>query len=216
MTPGRGDPEMTRERESATIDVSTADRQAYPESAAIIARAFENEPTVCAILRVAPNVRTKRLASVFSIMMHTVAPRGWILQASKDGKLCGAAVMHPPGTYPIPVVSQLRITIRAVMRHGFHGLGRWMRLLNAYEKQHPKEPPHYYLELLGVLPEQQGQGIGSAMLRELTRRADAEQVGCYLETADPKNLPLYERFGFCIRAEQEVIGVRVWFMWRPG
>ena len=216
MTPGRGTPDMTRERESTTINVSTVDRQAYSESAAIIARAFENEPTVCAILRADPAVRTKRLASVFSIMMHTVEPRGWILQASKDDKPCGAAFMHPPGTYPIPVLSQLQIISKAVMRHGFQGLGRWIQLLNAYEKQHPKQLPHYYLELLGVLPEQQGRGIGSAMLRELVRRADTDEVGCYLETADPRNLPLYERFGFCIQAEENIIGVRVWFMWRSA
>jgi hypothetical protein len=35
-----------------------------------------------------------------------------------------------------------------------------------------------------------------------------------LETASRVNLPLYQRFGFEIAHEEEIIGLPAWFMWR--
>jgi len=64
---------------------------------------------------------------------------------------------------------------------------------------HPHEP-HWYLAMIGVDPLQQGRGWGSAILKESLRRVDESGVMAYLESSNPKNVPLYERFGF------EVIG----------
>ncbi len=89
-----------------------------------------------------------------------------------------------------------------------------MKLLTALEKDHPKEP-HYYLELLGVDPPWQGLGFGSRLMQQLTAWADADGVGCYLETAKPRNVPFYQRCGFQITKEIDVIGVHIWLMWRP-
>lgn len=65
---------------------------------------------------------------------------------------------------------------------------------------HPHEP-HWYLAMVGVDPARQGQGLGSAILKESLRRCDADGVIAYLESSNPKNIPLYERHGF------EVMGV---------
>jgi GNAT superfamily N-acetyltransferase len=58
------------------------------------------------------------------------------------------------------------------------------------------ESPHWYLELLGVAPQRQGQGIGKALLLPLLQRADAEGLPCYLETFTERNIPFYESNGF--------------------
>jgi ribosomal protein S18 acetylase RimI-like enzyme len=60
---------------------------------------------------------------------------------------------------------------------------------------HPEEP-HWYLAMIGVDPARQGRGYGSAILRESLRRCDEEGVIAYLESSNPKNVPLYERHGF--------------------
>ena len=65
---------------------------------------------------------------------------------------------------------------------------------------HPHEP-HWYLALVGVDPARQGLGLGSAILKESLKRCDADGVVAYLESSNPKNIPLYERHGF------EVMGV---------
>jgi GNAT superfamily N-acetyltransferase len=56
--------------------------------------------------------------------------------------------------------------------------------------------PHWYLELLGVAPQSQGQGLGKALLMPVLQRADAEGRPCYLETFTERNVPFYEASGF--------------------
>ena len=48
-----------------------------------------------------------------------------------------------------------------------------------------------------VLPGCQGRGIGKKLVNVVTDRADAEEVGCYLEASrDVPNIQIYERLGF--------------------
>lgn len=60
---------------------------------------------------------------------------------------------------------------------------------------HPSEP-HWYLPMIGVEPGRQGSGIGSALLQHTLANCDADGLPAYLESSNPKNIPLYERFGF--------------------
>jgi ribosomal protein S18 acetylase RimI-like enzyme len=68
------------------------------------------------------------------------------------------------------------------------------------QQYHPHEP-HWYLPLIGVDPARQGRGLGSALLKAALERCDEDGLPAYLESSNPKNVPLYERFGF------EVLGV---------
>ena len=77
--------------------------------------------------------------------------------------------------------------------------------MNKIEKNHPKDRPHFYLEFIGVTPELHGNGIGSALLQHIVDRADSKMIGVYLECANPKIVPLYERFGFRIEAQQNIL-----------
>ena len=60
---------------------------------------------------------------------------------------------------------------------------------------HPNEP-HWYLPMIGVEPSRQGSGVGSALLQHTLATCDADGLPAYLESTNPKNIPLYERFGF--------------------
>jgi ribosomal protein S18 acetylase RimI-like enzyme len=66
--------------------------------------------------------------------------------------------------------------------------------------RHHPVAPHWYLSMIGVDPARQGRGLGSAVLAHTLSLIDAEGGLAYLESSNPKNIPLYERFGF------EVIG----------
>lgn len=66
------------------------------------------------------------------------------------------------------------------------------------EEAHPIEP-HRHLAYIGVQDQRQGAGLGSMMLRAATERCDADGVAAYLENLDPRNAPLYQRFGFVDR-----------------
>jgi GNAT superfamily N-acetyltransferase len=47
------------------------------------------------------------------------------------------------------------------------------------------------------LPSEQGKGIGRALFEEVTKKADAEGIKCYLESSrDEPNIKIYEAMGF--------------------
>ena len=56
--------------------------------------------------------------------------------------------------------------------------------------------PHWYLGLIGVDPEFQGRGYASALIKPMLAQIDKEHLPCYLETANEKNVPVYEHYGF--------------------
>ena len=67
-------------------------------------------------------------------------------------------------------------------------------------------------------PERQGRGWGSRLMRPILERADRERRAVTLETAQPRNLPLYVRHGFAVTRELPPPapgGPTVWTMKRP-
>jgi len=68
-------------------------------------------------------------------------------------------------------------------------------VLEQMGRYHPGEP-HWYLTVLGADPPHQGQGHGSALLKHGLIPCDRDHMCAYLETATPRNIPLYERHGF--------------------
>jgi ribosomal protein S18 acetylase RimI-like enzyme len=50
--------------------------------------------------------------------------------------------------------------------------------------------------LLGVDPLYHGKGLGSALLKRATTQFDKDNFFTYLESSNPRNIPLYERHGF--------------------
>ena len=77
--------------------------------------------------------------------------------------------------------------------------------------------PHRHLAWLGVEPGHQGQGIGSTLVRQMTTRADAEGMACWLFTFAPRNVPIYEHLGFHVTLDTILpsSGLRLWVMAHP-
>jgi len=106
--------------------------------------------------------------------------------------------------------------LREVLRMGgLRGAYRMVISGMRTEKEHPKEP-HYYLFLIGVVPGNQGKGIGSALISHVLRRCDEEGVPAYLENSKPQNLPFYRGHGFEVMKEIRFArsAPPLWLMWR--
>lgn len=70
---------------------------------------------------------------------------------------------------------------------------------------HPDEP-HWFLPAVGVDPMRQGQGYGSALMARSLERCDHDHAVAYLESSNPRNVPLYQRFGFEVTGRLQVGG----------
>jgi GNAT superfamily N-acetyltransferase len=97
---------------------------------------------------------------------------------------------------------------------GAEAFARFMHIATTVGRFHKLSAPgkHLYLSILGVEPSRQGQGLGSALIRPTLERADAAGLPCYLDTFQPRNVPLYQKHGFKITVEEVEpnSGVRGW------
>ena len=111
------------------------------------------------------------------------------------GDFAGAALWLPPGVHPDQdtMGALMAETVPEANHDELFGVFEQM---GAY---HPTEP-HWYLPMIGIDPVQQGRGIGSELLRHALEACDRDHLPAYLESSNPKNVPLYQRHGF------EVIG----------
>lgn len=135
----------------------------------------------------------------------------------RDTEARAAAMWLPPGVSSemrLGIV-QLWLVLRLVLHSGPGVLKHLEQAQEVMTRRHPHEP-HYYLHAIGARRANQGQGLGSALLKHVTQRCDSEQMPAYLESSTAKNVPLYERHGFEVTAEEPigVGGPPLFFMWR--
>ncbi|MEV8245613.1 GNAT family N-acetyltransferase [Streptomyces rochei] len=84
------------------------------------------------------------------------------------------------------------------------------------EDIHPSGPAHAYLWMIGVAPERQGEGLGTALIASVLDRCDRDGLPAYLEASSERSKGLYERLGFACtgRVLHLPEGPRMWPMWR--
>lgn len=72
-----------------------------------------------------------------------------------------------------------------------------------FDKYVPKEP-HWYLPMIGVDPRFIGQGIGTKLLNHCLNIIDEKSGVAFLGSSNPRNIPIYERFGFEVMGKIDV------------
>ena len=73
---------------------------------------------------------------------------------------------------------------------------------------------HWHLGPLGVLPDERGRGIGSQLAAATLNELDRDGVPAYGETDQIRVVRQYQRMGFQIIAEANILGVHNWLCWR--
>jgi ribosomal protein S18 acetylase RimI-like enzyme len=129
--------------------------------------------------------------------------------------LQAAACWTPPGHWGASLAAQFLLLAEYVR---ICGPGRFLKVTRAFapiQVRHPHRP-HFYLFFLGVMPASQGLGLGSALLRSMLDRCDAQGIPAYLENSNQRNLPLYRRHGFEVTERFQLApdGPPLWLMWR--
>jgi GNAT superfamily N-acetyltransferase len=78
--------------------------------------------------------------------------------------------------------------------------------------------PHWYLSLLGVDPQFQGNGYASQLMRPMLQRLDKENMPAYLETQTEKNVSIYQAYGFKVieKGITPVSKIETWIMLRKN
>jgi ribosomal protein S18 acetylase RimI-like enzyme len=192
-------------------DVRRARREDVPALAAMLARAFFDDPVASWAWR-PDGLRPAALERFQAIRLRQLLSGEDVWTSAY---LQSAALWAPPRAWHM----SLRETValgpcflrpRLLARMPLVALG-WERL----ERHHPRTPPHYYLAVLGTEPDAQGQGLGSAVLRPVLEQCDIDQVAAYLESSKERNIDFYGRHGFRVVEEIRLLrGPKMWGMWR--
>lgn len=188
-----------------------------PDCGRILAQALFDDPFSIYCL---PNIKLRRAAlEWFYTRAAAITERFGQTYLSAGGKNA-TALWLPPGNTKISlgqiISSGLWI---APMKLGFKPLGRFFTLISQLERQHEKamHEEHWYLFALGVEPQFQGEGLGSALLEPILKEADTKKQSCYLETAKEKNIAFYQKHAFHVvnKAFLPKEGPQFWTMARP-
>jgi ribosomal protein S18 acetylase RimI-like enzyme len=186
------------------------ERRDLHDAATVLARSFAVEPGNRALFP-DPELRRRYPELGGRIELEAVLPYASVYGLEREGRLAGIAVWHPPNVKPRPFGAIARngssLLVQAptlargtphvlsmLPRHARAGV-RLVRARNRGVKQ-ASSGRTWYLAVLATDPDFQGQGVARRLLDHVLDRCDADGLAAWLETTDPVNPPLYERFGF--------------------
>jgi len=231
--------EMRTRTVSAAVAVRTATPTDFPRVAHSLASAFFDNPITIwhvpdesrrlEVMRefftvLLENVYT-RFGLVFTNVGEVASGAMWTAQDEREDRrpMPGLPLLEcrtcntprAPGRVPRNMVlpPDTSAELDRALAVVFRDFPRTFELFELFDALHPHEP-HYYLQFIGVRPERQGTGIGSALLRAVLDRCDLEGAAVYLE-ADERSRHLYLKHGFEAMSELRLPeGPSFFPMWR--
>jgi len=194
-----------------TVPINVVTRDRLPAMAAVLARAFANDPMIRWPLPDGDGLGD-RIEQTFGSIYRGIVDLGLIWEAG-DGD--GFAVWIPAGMSDQMFESDSAARDLVAPLTDDHA-ARYDVLWSWIEAQTPADA--WYLDVLGVDPAKQGTGVGSALVRFGLERAERDGADAFLETAVEANVTYYERFGFRTVFDGRAAGdaPRIWFMRTGG
>ncbi len=185
-------------------------------AALILGRAMRDNPVhVQAFALPDAERRGQALERFFQPVLLSLLQRGLIYGAYREHALVGICGMARPGFCHPTSLEKLRVLPAVVLGNP---LGTARRVRNWADAWAHRDPagPHWHLGPVATEPCVQRQGVGSALLTACCVHVDTDGAVAYLETDLLANVAFYQKFGFTVVAEANVIGVPNWFMSRRG
>lgn len=165
----------------------------------ILTKSFDTNQSVNYIVK-QDEKRAKRVSALMDYSFEVCYLFGEVF-LSDDKKAC-ALVTYPDKkkTTLKSILLDVKLILSCV---GLKNIKKTLAREAMINKIQPKELK-YYLWFIGVDPECQNEGIGSALLNEIIEDSEHKKRPIYLETSTLKNLPWYKKFGFDIYHELDL------------
>ncbi|HEU5471437.1 MAG TPA: amino acid permease [Actinophytocola sp.] len=161
-----------------------------------------------------PDVRARVYPAFFRILArHALRGAGEVF-ATADRT---AVAIWYPAPYGVPDAGPADYDAQLAAATGPY-LPRFLSLDAAMQAGHPVDRAHHYLHFVGVLPEHQGRGLGSALLASRLSELHRQGMPAYLEASNRRNLALFLHHGFKVIGTVTVPdgGPTLYRMWREA
>ena len=159
--------------------------------------------------------RERVLARMFLRVLRRTHAKGNVFGTFARGKMVGVYAIAAPGQCQPNGYEKLHILPAIVLGTPPSTSLRFLRWVGEWARRDLAEL-HWHLGPVAVDSHLQGQGIGGTMLVDFCARMDERGALSYLETDKRENVRFYEKFGFAVIAECNILGVPNWFMSRPN
>jgi GNAT superfamily N-acetyltransferase len=197
------------------VKTRVATEEDLPAIGEALALAFENDPLWgWAFESGARERKLESLATVFGFFAGAALDFGWVRVT--DG-VEAVALWISPGSPEMTPADEERMPGVVADACEPEPAKRVMEMLDAFDRNHPHEPPHYYLSLLATHPDHAGQRLAVGLVADNLAEMDAADppAAAFLESSNPRNVPRYERLGFRpVREVDLVAGLTGTQMWR--
>lgn len=135
-----------------------------------------------------------------------------------NGKSFGASVWSKPKDADLAkqLYQQKRVFIQECL--GENSLQIYNEILDFMSAKSKNIIPQHswYLSIVGISPEFQGQGLGKKLIQPILERTDKLGIPTYLETYTPRNKSFYEKFSYqeTVSFVEPVTNAEYWIMER--
>ena len=165
----------------------------------ILSKSFDSNQSINYIVK-NDKRRTDRIEYLMEYCFEICLMKGKIF-LSDDSKACALLLFPEKKTALFKnLILDISLAINVV------GISRIGKILRREKRIKENQPigKFFYLWFIGVLPEEQGKGIGGKLLHEIIQYYQKERRQFYLETSNLQNLPWYRGFGFDIVNEIDI------------
>lgn len=189
------------------------DASRIPEAARVAGEAFihdASQHTLEIWKAVDESTRAERYGRIFALTLPL--PGRHVMTAVTDNQTVGCLCYYHSRHTKMSLLQRLKILVPFVRASG-RSFRQFLKLQALIEQL---VPDHDTLHLgpVAVLPQYQGHGVGSRLLRKFVSIADAQQMDAFLQTGKAENVTLYQKYGFQVTNEVTFCDAPVWAMVR--
>jgi GNAT superfamily N-acetyltransferase len=195
-------------------DIKPLGPEHIDDAVSLLVSAFKERPFYRYIAPQKPE-RLEFLALNFRLRLEHSLALSKIDIAVHGRNIAGIAVWLPPVSAPQSEDHSIE-TAFSVFSPGLRD--RFFGFLSILTTARDKaiHQPYWSLAPIAVLPEEQGKGLASTLIRKKLREIDNSPAPCFLGTQDIANLNIYERYGFQkVREDPVAPGIVHYTMIRP-
>jgi ribosomal protein S18 acetylase RimI-like enzyme len=181
----------------------------------LLINAFQNDPMFTKLFK--GSRRNHQMNAFFKfIFIRNQLMNGIYLTDSSEKPNYVAFIEIPKNKQNYTFIRKVRLLLE-MLRLVFYIPLKSLNYLSQYDsitaKQRPREK-HYYLTMIGVSSEKQGQGFGKQAIDQIHQIASENldvPIIC-LDTENVKNVSYYERIGYRLTNRVEVSKLTIYFM----